>query len=1155
MPPDEPGPANDVLSRLAGEAQHLVEPLVRGAQHEVGRRQLLLALGWDLDELTGFPVTELAQAAEAIGGVAVQLAEAARTPPADLGDVAVLIDRIAALIDAVRALQDLADAPTLDLPPDIVAALGSIGQSLVEFLLLEYLTRYHPVAHDLARALTLVQASGDYLAELTPPLGGENGQPVYRLPAAPPRFHLKRLADLITDPAQTLRAEYLGPDGLSTVAAAREAASRIYRRIAPLLVGLGVGVSDGADAPGAVLRDGRRTLELKFPLSKKNPGLAMGALLQLLSDEEGGACLAVTPTGWANFRFEGRSWAVEFVFGGQIGEFSIGRTGVTFPSGAGALKANAIVERVSEGDPTVIGAPAGTRIELEHIRVNVGVDLHTDSWDVALDVDLDHGALVVGAGDGDGFLREVLPAQGLRTEFDLGIGWSRSGGLRLRGGASLDAVVPVHQSLGPITIESVSLLIHASAETPTAPAAVPIEVCLDATVSLGPLTASIEKAGLRAELTFPAGGGNLGPAELTHSFRPPNGVALSIDAASVVGGGFLFFDPANEQYAGGLHLEFEGLTLNAIGLLTTHLPDGSRGFSLLVIVQASGFSPIPLGLGFTLNGVGGLLGINRTVAVDVLRAGVRNKTLDSILFSQDDPTPRAPAIISTLQTVFPPAVNQYVIGPMALIGWGTPTLITIELAVILELPAPLRLIILGRVRATLPDPEHPVVSVNLDVVGVIDFDRRELSVDGSLYDSMVGPYVLTGDLAARANWGENPQFALSLGGFHPAFKPPAGFPALRRLALALSTGDNPRLRMEAYFALTSNTVQVGGQLELYVAASGFSLEGRLGFDTLIQLSPFRLLVDIYAHLALKRGSNTLMGLDVNAHLIGPSPWVVWGEASFKILFVSLSISFRATFGRAEEIPEIQRQEVWPALRDRLTADESWAAQLPPERGQLVVLRAGAGGPELLAHPLGTLTVSQNLVPLDRTLGLFGSVPPKDYDQFEVIGAAGLEIVDTTTQYFAPAQFRRMTDAEKLASPSYERMVSGARLAPHTSARLGYVQEVPLDYEQAVILDVEDPAGELLTEGYTPSRDTVAALAEHGPAGTAELREQGRAKFAPPQPGPRVDDPEFVVVAKDSLTRVPLDRLDGTFTSAAEALRQRPDRDELQIVRAEETQLT
>jgi hypothetical protein len=396
---------------------------------------------------------------------------------------------------------------------------------------------------------------------------------------------------------------------------------------------------------------------------------------------------------------------------------------------------------------------------------------------------------------------------------------------------------------------------------------------------------------------------------------------------------------------------------------------------------------------------------------------------------------------------------------------------------------------------------------------------------------------------------------MALGGFHPAFKPPPGFPTLRRLALALSTSDNPRLRMEAYLAITSNTLQVGARLELLVKVAGFSVEGGLAFDTLIQRSPFRLLAEIHAYLALKRGSTTLMGLYIDVNLTGPAPWVLWGRAKFKIFWFSFSLPFRHTFGQDEDVPAIERQEVWPILRDSLGAAANWSAQLPPESGQMAVLRANAGEGEVLAHPLGTLTVSQSLVPLERTLGLFGSVPPKDYDQFAIIDAVGLDLAGTTTQYFAPAQFRQMSDAEKLASPSFERMVSGARLAPEAAIVFGHVQDTPLDYEQSVILDVDQPASERIEERYTPAGAAVAALAEHGPAGTAVVRKQGRKRFAPSAPGPAVADPVFALATRDGLTRVEPEELDDSYTAVAERLRRRADRRELQIVRAEELELT
>src|SRR5262249_13711596 len=223
-------------------------------------------------------------------------------------------------------------------------------------------------------------------------------------------------------------------------------------------------------------------------------------------------------------------------------------------------------------------------------------------------------------------------------------------------------------------------------------------------------------------------------ADLSFGFKPPAGIGLNIDAKVVTGGGYLFFDPAHEQYTGVLQLHIQGgIAVTAIGLLTTRMPDGSRGFSLVAII-AGQFPPLQLGLGFTLSGLGGLLALNRTVAVDVLRAGIRNNTLGSILFPPD-PVANAPRIISDLHAVFPPARDRFVFGPMARIGWGSPTILTLDLGLIFEIPDPVRLLVLGRLQAVLPDENHALVRLRMDALGVIDVERGQLALDATLFDS------------------------------------------------------------------------------------------------------------------------------------------------------------------------------------------------------------------------------------------------------------------------------------------------------------------------------------------------------------------------------------------------------------------------------------
>jgi uncharacterized protein DUF6603 len=57
------------------------------------------------------------------------------------------------------------------------------------------------------------------------------------------------------------------------------------------------------------------------------------------------------------------------------------------------------------------------------------------------------------------------------------------------------------------------------------------------------------------------------------------------------------------------------------------------------------------------------------------------------------------------------------------------------------------------------------------VLGVIDCNRGDVSLDATLYDSRILQFVLTGDMALRANWGTQPNFVLSLGASMPTSLP------------------------------------------------------------------------------------------------------------------------------------------------------------------------------------------------------------------------------------------------------------------------------------------------------------------------------------------------------------------------------------------------
>jgi len=162
----------------------------------------------------------------------------------------------------------------------------------------------------------------------------------------------------------------------------------------------------------------------------------------------------------------------------------------------------------------------------------------------------------------------------------------------------------VHVELGPLEIDYLTFGVKFKAGQ------IPVTATGGFSAQLGPLAAAVEDMGIQATFVVKADRtGNLGPLDVSLGFKPPKGVGLSIDAGVVKGGGYLFFDFDNEEYAGALELSIaDFLSVKAIGLITTKMPDGSKGFSLLLIITAE-FSPgLQLGYGFVLIGVGGLVG-------------------------------------------------------------------------------------------------------------------------------------------------------------------------------------------------------------------------------------------------------------------------------------------------------------------------------------------------------------------------------------------------------------------------------------------------------------------------------------------------------------------------------------------------------------------
>jgi hypothetical protein len=678
----------------------------------------------------------------------------------------------------------------------------------------------------------------------------------------------------------------------------------------------------------------------------------------------------------------------------------------------------------------LLGDTNGSRLQISSVTLGAGLQLAWDSGSGKATGGptargaITGGKVVIDTSNGDGFINTLLSGINVESDFALQFTFAPDTGLRFEGSGSLQIQVPTHVSLGPIDIES--LYIVAGIDN----GKFPVELSAAISGSLGPLAAAIDRLGAIVTLSFPPGGGNIGPAQIDVDFKPPTGVGLSLDLAIITGGGFLSIDTARGEYAGILQFEiadFVGVT--AIGLLNTKYPDGTPGFSLLIILTADFGAGIQLGFGFTLNAVGGLLGLNRAMLFQPMMDAVRSDAIESIMFPHDV-IANAPKIISDLRAIFPPHEGTFLVGPMVKLGWGEPTLVSVSLGIIIAIP-PGDIAILGVLKLALPTDDLAILKLQVNFAGALEFSKSRLYFFASLFDSHLLFITIQGEMGLLVAWGNDANFVVSVGGFHPKFNPPPlPFPTPRRIEIDILNESFARIRATGYFAVTSNSVQFGSSTDMYFGFSALNVQGHTSFDALIIFSPFHFSVEISTSFSVNVFGIGAFGIDIDLMLEGPTPWHAHGTASISFFFFSIGVNVDVTWGDAQDtsLPPVA---VLPILSGELGKRSNWKALPPTSSSLLVSLRQlDPNDTSLVLHPAGSLQVSQRAIPLDLTLDHIGGQKPSDGNRFALtVTSAGLGKMRDLQEPFAPAQFQDADDATKLSEPAFSPQDSGIELAP------------------------------------------------------------------------------------------------------------------------------
>lgn len=766
------------------------------------------------------------------------------------------------------------------------------------------------------------------------------------------------------------------------------------------------------------------------------------------------------------------AWALEVT--GESNPFIISPKGIDYPDG---LPQNVNIRFTGNyNQPSVngdqnknennVGPAEGTRLETGPVSFIAEVNLQGSAKKANIELRLSDGKFIMQPTDGDNFLRRILPENGLTINFNLALGYNNQRGFYLDGSGGGEITIPLNKQFGSVSIPALQLGFRKKPDVDHWM----LYASLSGRLDLGPVKLLVDKLGMALVIRDPEPDETPNLLELTadFDFKPPDGIGIEIDAGGIVtGGGYLYIDRSRGEYFGVAALTIKNkIQLSAVGIIQTQVPGNPGGYSFLLLISTE-FPPVQLGMGFTLSGVGGIVGINRTLQLEKLREGLFNNAIDDILFPKNV-LQNPYGIISNINTIFPPAEGQYVFGLMAKLNWGPRSIISLELGLIIKFPSPVYLAIIGVLRSVIKKKfagiELNVLELQVNFAATINFEKRFISFDATLFNSKLLQLKIEGDIALRIKYDDNPDFAVTIGGFHPDFEPPAlNLPAvIRRLKVIIRSG-NPEITAECYFAVTSNTVQFGIAGHFLFKKWGVEVRGALSFDALFQISPFQFRTDVFFKLSASWKGYDFASIEVHGTFSGPSPWHIKGSLKLSVWIFSNTVSLEETWGDDDET-RIEQIDVLPLLIADLEDVSHWE-YLDNGIAIGVALRkdpkAGDKPKELIIHPHQSVVISQSTLPLGVEIDRFAGRKPSGARKFSISlkDKAGKAIAgNIVQQHFASAQFIGLSEEEQLHLPPYELYDNGISIDGLNDPVFDAVSAIEVDYEYDV-MDIEGMAVE------------------------------------------------------------------------------------------------
>lgn len=466
--------------------------------------------------------------------------------------------------------------------------------------------------------------------------------------------------------------------------------------------------------------------------------------------------------------------------------------------------------------------------------------------------------------------------------------------------------IELNKVFGPLSVRRIGL----SYEAPR------VAVKFDATLQLSVLTLTLDGLGVSYPLNEFS---NLSPAKILKNLDfSLDGMGLALGSGPIEIGGSLLVVKRNPlEVEGMLLIRTAAFSLSAFGSYAD-LNGTPSVMAYAVLLKALGgpafFFVTGLAFGFGANRKLRLPKIEEVHTFPLIKAAMGAQG-----FSDLQQLPKQ------LRGNVSPALGSFWIAA----GVKFTSFVMIESFALLSVSfgAEVEIGLLGLSRLSVPPlapPDKVIACAELALRAVISFGEGSIKVEARLTENsfvLSRSCRLTGGFAFYL-WfsGEHAgDFVVTLGGYHPAFRPPAHYPSVPRLGMHWQISSELSVTGEIYFALTPSCLMAGGKL-CATFKSGIIEAWFIAYaDFLLSWEPLyysaRMGISIGVAFRLKVVFFTIsfrLELSVTLELWGPS---FGGEA-----VVSLSvISFSIRFGEPRSLPA------------PLTADKFIAKCLPPSK--------------------------------------------------------------------------------------------------------------------------------------------------------------------------------------------------------------------------------